>query len=85
MLSAIKKNEAMKEGERVIIEGYEPFRVARKVLFECMTFIEMWSEGDRATRYIRRVFQLQGIYAQGTCCANTPWLLRLATWYNIKH
>lgn len=56
MLSAIKKNEAMEEGERVIVEGYEPFRLARKVLFECVTFIEMWSEGDRATRYICRGF-----------------------------
>lgn len=25
MLSAVKKNEAVEEGERVILEGYEPF------------------------------------------------------------
>lgn len=81
MLSAIKKNEAMEEGERVIVEGYEPFRVARKVLFECVTFIEMWSEEDRATRYSCRGFSSY----KGTGCANTAWPLRLATWYNTKH
>lgn len=62
MLNATKKNEAMEEGERVIIEGYEPFRVARKVLFECVAFIEMWSEGDRATRYSCRGFSSYKVY-----------------------
>ena len=62
MLSTIKKNEAMEEGERVIVEGYEPFRVAREVLFECVTFLEMWREGDRVTRYICGGFSSYKVY-----------------------